>query len=219
VVVGHSWGTMVAIAMALENPSAIKGLLLLSGYYYGTVRPDVVPTSMPAIPGIGDLIARTVSPLAGRLISPAAIKTSFAPAPVHRNFVLFPFDMTLRPAQIRATAAETAMMIPAAVELSRHYAELAVRAIAMVGEGDLIAHVDRHSQRLVEELPKGELRIVPGEGHLFHYAAPDKVVDAKPTNRCRAFSAAEYCLNGRPHWVAGTGPERRLMGLHVRDRP
>jgi pimeloyl-ACP methyl ester carboxylesterase len=50
VVVGHSWGTMVAIAMGLKNPAAIKGLLLLSGYFYGTLRPDVVPTSMPGIP-------------------------------------------------------------------------------------------------------------------------------------------------------------------------
>jgi pimeloyl-ACP methyl ester carboxylesterase len=178
VVVGHSWGTMVAIAMALDNPGGVKGLLLLSGYYYGTLRPDVVPTSLPAIPVIGDLVARTVSPLAGRLMGPVAIKASFAPAPVHQNFARFPLDMTLRPAQIRATAADTAMMIPAAAELSRYYADLAVPVIAMVGEGDLIAHVDRHSQRLVEDLPRGELRIVPGQGHLFHYAVPDEVVDA-----------------------------------------
>lgn len=178
VVVGHSWGTMVAIAMALENLGAIKGLLLLSGYYYGTVRPDVVPTSIPAVPLFGDLVAHTVSPLAGRLIGPAAIKASFAPAPIHQNFARFPFDMTLRPAQIRATAADTAMMIPAAVELSRHYAELAVPVIAMVGEGDLVAHVGQHARRLVEDLPQAELRIVPGEGHLFHYAVPDKVIDA-----------------------------------------
>jgi pimeloyl-ACP methyl ester carboxylesterase len=118
-------------------------------------------------PRIGDLVARTVSPLAGRLISPAAIKASFAPAPIHQNFARFPLDMTLRPAQIRATAADTAMMIPAAVALSRHYADLPVPAIAMVGEGDLIAHADRDSHRLVEDLPRGELRIVPGQGHLF----------------------------------------------------
>lgn len=178
VVVGHSWGTMVAIAMALENPGAIEGLLLLSGYYYGTVRPDVVPASIPSVPLFGDLVAHTVSPLAGRLIAPAAIKASFAPAPIHQNFARFPFDMTLRPAQIRATAADTAMMIPAAIELSRHYAELAVPVIAMVGEGDLIAHVGQHARRLVEDLPHAELRIVPGEGHLFHYAVPDKVTDA-----------------------------------------
>jgi pimeloyl-ACP methyl ester carboxylesterase len=178
VVVGHSWGTMVAMAMAIEKPHAIKGLLLLSGYHYGTARPDVVPASMPAIPVLGDLVAHTLSPLMGRLIGPAAIKASFSPAPVHRNFARFPLDLTLRPAQIRATAEDTAMMIPAAVELSRHYARVEVPVIAMAGEGDLIAHVDKHSERLVGELPKGELRVVPGQGHLFHYAVPEEVVSA-----------------------------------------
>jgi pimeloyl-ACP methyl ester carboxylesterase len=178
VVVGHSWGTLVAMAMAIEKPAAIKGLLLLSGYHYGTVRPDVVPASMPAIPVLGDLLAHTLSPLMGRLIGPAAIKASFSPAPVHRKFAQFPLALTLRPAQIRATAEDTAMMIPAAVELSQHYAEVAVPVIAMAGEGDLIAHVDKHSERLVGELPKGELRVVPGQGHLFHYAVPQEVVSA-----------------------------------------
>jgi len=178
VVVGHSWGTMVALAMALERPDAIKGLLLLSGYYYGTARPDVVPASVPAIPVLGDLIAHTASPLLGRMIGPAAIKASFSPAPVHRKFADFPLGLTLRPSQIRATAEDTAMMVPAAIELSRHYAEVTVPVIAMAGEGDLIAHVDKHSKRLVEDLAEGELRIVPGQGHLFHYAVPDQIADA-----------------------------------------
>jgi pimeloyl-ACP methyl ester carboxylesterase len=42
VVVGHSWGTLVALAMALDHPGVVSGLVLLSGYYYGTARPDVI---------------------------------------------------------------------------------------------------------------------------------------------------------------------------------
>ena len=34
VVVGHSWGALVALAMALESPEDVAGLVLLSGYYY-----------------------------------------------------------------------------------------------------------------------------------------------------------------------------------------
>jgi pimeloyl-ACP methyl ester carboxylesterase len=70
------------------------------------------------------------------------------------------------------------MMVPAAIDLSRRYAELDVRVIAMAGEGDLIAHKDKHSERLVAELKIGELRVVPGQGHLFHYAVPEQVIDA-----------------------------------------
>src|SRR6516165_7512060 len=36
VVVGHSWGTLVALAAALEAENKVAGLVLLSGYYYPT---------------------------------------------------------------------------------------------------------------------------------------------------------------------------------------
>lgn len=178
VVVGHSWGTLVALAMALNHPEAISGLVLLSGYFFGTDRPDVLVLGTPAIPVAGDVMANTVSPLAGRLIGPAAIKASFAPAPVPDKFAAFPIAMTLRPSQVHATAADTAMMVPAALGLSSRYGELKMPVIAMAGEGDLIAHPSKHSERLAKELGDVELRIVPGQGHLFHYAVPEQVVAA-----------------------------------------
>lgn len=178
VIVGHSWGTMVALAMALDHPQSVAGLVLLSGYYYGTARPDVVLFSTPAIPVIGDLMANTVSPLAGLLIGPAAVKASFAPAPVSDKFAAFPIAMTLRPSQVRATAADTAMMVPGGIALSRRYGELTLPVIVMAGDGDLIVNVDKHAKRFVQDVNGAELRIVDGQGHLFHYAAPDQVVAA-----------------------------------------
>lgn len=178
VFVGHSWGTLVALAAAREAPDLVAGLVLVSGYYYGTARPDVWPLSIPAIPVIGDAMAHTLSPLAARLIGPAAIKSSFAPAPVSPKFARFPVAMTLRPSQVRAAAADSGMMVPAAIEISRHYRELKVPAVIMAGEGDLVVHPDRHARRLAGDLPRAELRIVPGQGHLLHYAVPDAVVAA-----------------------------------------
>lgn len=178
VVVGHSWGTLVALAMGLEEPAFVQGLVLLSGYYYGTARPDVVPMSAPAIPLVGDVLAHTISPLAGRLMSPGAVKASFHPAPVSEKFKSYPLELTFRPSQIRATAADTAMMVPGAIDLSRRYADLKMRVVAMAGEGDLIVHREKHSERLVSELKNGELRVIPGQGHLFHYAVPSEVLEA-----------------------------------------
>jgi pimeloyl-ACP methyl ester carboxylesterase len=178
VIVGHSWGSMVALAMALDHPEIVSGLVLLSGYYYGTVRPDVLPASLPAIPGLGDLMAHTVSPLSGLLVGPPAIKASFSPAPVSDQFSGFPMAMTLRPSQVRATAADTAMMVPAAVALSRRYDELTLPIVVMAGAGDKIVHVNKHAERLAREVTSAELSIVPGQGHLFHYATPDRVVAA-----------------------------------------
>ena len=161
VIVGHSWGTIVALAMALDHADAVSGLVLLSGYYYGSARPDVLPASVPAIPLLGDLISNTVAPLTGLVVGPAAVKASFAPAPISKKFGAFPIPMTLRPSQIRATAADTAMMIPAAIALSGRYGELQLPVIIMAGEGDLITHVETHAKRLVDDVSGAELRSFP----------------------------------------------------------
>jgi pimeloyl-ACP methyl ester carboxylesterase len=178
VVVGHSWGTLVALAMALNHPESVRGLVLLSGVYYGTLRPDVIPASLPAIPVFGDIMAHTVSPLTGALMGPVTIKASFAPAPVPDKVKRLPLSLSLRPSQIRATAADTALMEPGAISLSRRYAELSLPVVIMAGDGDLIAHPNKHAERLVGDIAGSDLRIVPGQGHLFHYAVPDQVLDA-----------------------------------------
>jgi pimeloyl-ACP methyl ester carboxylesterase len=38
VVLGHSWGAAVAVALALPHPTSVKSLVLVSGYYYPTDR-------------------------------------------------------------------------------------------------------------------------------------------------------------------------------------
>src|SRR5436309_1995698 len=45
VLVGHSWATLVAIALALRDQANTAGLVLLSGYYFPTPRVDVAPMS------------------------------------------------------------------------------------------------------------------------------------------------------------------------------
>ena len=42
IVVGHSLGTMVALALALNHPHQVSGLVLASGYYFPTARAAVI---------------------------------------------------------------------------------------------------------------------------------------------------------------------------------
>src|SRR6185295_3733435 len=57
IVLGHSWGTLVALALAVKYPQEVQALVLASGYYYANARTDVVILSPPAIPLFGDLLA------------------------------------------------------------------------------------------------------------------------------------------------------------------
>jgi len=109
-VLGHSWGTLVAVALALKYPRNIRALILASGYYYPTVRADVLVLSPPAMPFIGDVLSHTISPILGRLLWPLLLRKIFGPSPVPKKFAGFPEEMAMRPSQIRASAAETTLM-------------------------------------------------------------------------------------------------------------
>ena len=86
IVVGHSWGTMVALALALDHPESVSSLVLASGYYYPTPRSDVVLFSPPAIPLLGDVLCYTVAPFIGEAMAPRMFKKMFAPQPVPARF-------------------------------------------------------------------------------------------------------------------------------------
>ncbi len=178
IVVGHSWGTLVAIAMALDFPQDVAALVLLSGYYFPTLRADAVLGSSPAVPVVGDVLRHTISPVVGRLIAPAIERRLFAPSPVSQSFARFPLEIALRPAQIRAAAADTAMMVPAAALLSPRYDELTLPVIILAGDGDKIVDFHRQSETLHERLPHSRLVRIPDAGHMIHHIAPDRVLEA-----------------------------------------
>jgi pimeloyl-ACP methyl ester carboxylesterase len=177
IVLGHSWGTLVALSMALEVPDFVRGLVLLSGYYYPSLRADVV-TAGPAIPVVGDLMRYTVSPLVTRMLWRPLTKKVFAPQEVDARFREIPVWMLLRPKQLRASAAETAMMVPSAMSLVKRYPELKVPAMVLSGTKDGIVDFSHNSERLSERIPDSELQLQPGVGHMIHYARPDEVMAA-----------------------------------------
>ncbi|TPG56858.1 alpha/beta hydrolase [Roseomonas nepalensis] len=172
VVVGHSWGAIVALAFAQRHPADTAGLVLLSGYYFWTLRPDVWIASLGAVPVLGDLLRYTVSPLFGWLTTPLLKRAMFAPAPVAPRFERdFSPAMALRPSQIRATAADAALMIPGALSLRAGYREIAMPVAILAGEGDRVVF-KRAAERLHGEIPGSTLEIVPGAGHMVHHLVP-----------------------------------------------
>lgn len=175
-VVGHSWGSLVAMAMALDHPTEIARLVLMSGYYRPTPRLDVPLMSGPAVPVLGDVIRYTISPLMGWLSSPLLFKQLFAPGKVTPAFKAgFPLGLALRPSQIRASAADTALMVPEAAKSMNRHDELTMPVTIMAGDGDKIVSFTHQSQALAEEIPGSRLRVFEVAGHMIHHVAPGEV--------------------------------------------
>jgi pimeloyl-ACP methyl ester carboxylesterase len=177
-VVGHSWGAIVALSLAARHPADTAGLVLLSGYYFWTLRPDVLLVTAGAIPVLGDIVRYTVSPWLGRLLMPLLKRSMFSPAPVTARFKREYSDaMALRPSQVRATSVDGALMIPGALRMRHHYDDLRMPAAIVAGAGDKVVR-KRSAERLQASIPGSVLRIVKGAGHMVHHSAPGQVVEA-----------------------------------------
>lgn len=178
-IVGHSFGTLVALELGLNHPETAHSLVLIGGYYHPSIRADVAFAAPPAIPVVGDVIRYTVSPLLGAAMRRGMETQMFAPGAVTQGWKRdFPFEMTLRPSQIRAAAADAALMIPAAASFASRLGSLKLPVSLIAGDGDKIVSSADQSARLAGELDKAELLIVSEAGHMVHHTAPDAVVAA-----------------------------------------
>ena len=193
VVLGHSWGASVAVALALKYPDLVRGLVLASGYYYPTARPDVIAMGAPALPLIGDILSHTLSPLISRAIWPLMMAKIFGPRSMPEKFGAFPKEMALRPSQIRASAAELALMIPDAFKLRHQYVNLKMPVVIIAGEDDRLIDIDTQSARLHSDIPQSRFNRIAGNGHMIQQTATDQVMSAirEVTSSASKLEAAE----------------------------
>jgi pimeloyl-ACP methyl ester carboxylesterase len=181
VLLGHSWGTLVAIALALQNDYPIRGLVLASGYYFPTWRWDVWMMSGPAIPVLGDLVRYTIGPILSWAILPMAFRKLFAPRSVPRDFkTRFPVSLTLRPKQLRAAAEESAFLIPTAARFQSYYPSIRCPVRIFHGAADQL--IEAEQARYLQRALRGSvLHLVEDAGHMVTYADGAAMTEAVDT--------------------------------------
>ena len=175
-VLGHSWGTLVALALASRHGSRVSGLVLVSGYYFPTWRFDVWFASIAAIPVIGDALRYTISPISSWLAFPLFVKITFAPRRVpdvvKKEYARL---MLIRPSQLRAVAEDSAFMLPSAATLTTSYRRLKCPIAIIAGRDDKIVDSEQ-AVRLQKAIPHAAVTLVPGAGHMVHYFATEEIV-------------------------------------------
>jgi pimeloyl-ACP methyl ester carboxylesterase len=177
VIMGHSWGALVAVAIELRNDYPVRGLVLASGYYFPTWRWDVWFMSGPAIPLFGDLLRYTVAPIISWAILPGAFRKIFAPCPVPVNFKnAFPRSLTLRPKQLRAAAEESAFLVPTAAQFQIHYPSIRCAVRIFHGTGDKVIEPEQ-ARRLHRVLSNSVVHLVDA-GHMVPHADVSALTNA-----------------------------------------
>lgn len=176
ILLGHSWGAMVAVECALSHPGAVLGLVLVSGYFFPTERLAAPLAGGPAVPLLGPVLRHTVLPPLLRLGWRQLTRKIFAPAPVAPGYDTLMRGVATRPSQLAAAAAEAALLPREAARLARRYCELRVPVGIVAGRNDRLISTAEQSLRLHRQLPGSMIEIVPGAGHMVHHCAPEAVL-------------------------------------------
>ena len=174
----------------------MRPMAILPSASAGTRSLVLISTRSPTRPC--SLLRLSVSPLIGRAMLPLLLKGMFAPLPVPARFTKsFPRGISVRPGQIRAESQDGVAMIPVALAMRHRYQELSMPIVIMAGTKDRVVK-DGQAVRLHEEIPHSVLRLIPGVGHMVHYAVPDQVARAIEEAGKSATSGSTVTIVKRP---------------------
>lgn len=172
--VGHSLGGAVALALATSRPDLVRGLALIAPL---SQAQDDVPEAfarLAAIPAaIRRLFAYTVAAPLSRLTTERALQAVFAPEAVPADFVTRGGGaLSQRPAAIAAAAADLASAARDMAGLAASYPTLTVPTAILYGREDAILAPALHGHRTVAQIPGARIEVIEG-GHMLPVTRPD----------------------------------------------
>jgi len=178
IVVGHSYGGSVIMALAVRNPHQIKAFIPVAGATY--LIEDVEPIfSLIRIPIIG----RGFAAVASSFIGPAMIKDGFNEA-FHPNEDIMPegfidtrVKIWLQTKVLVSTAREELNLNSDLEKIIPYYGNISKKFFIIHGDNDLFVPKG-DSLKLHKTIKNSKLLILSNTGHQVQYARPDILIRA-----------------------------------------
>ena len=176
VVVGHSFGSAVAVAYALQFPTETRGVVAVSPIALPEFRLEHLIFGPRGLMG-GELINVGLNASVDRALLPGLWNAMFLPQTMPRSFAAqFPFEVTGAAPQTRAEGQDAlALNIGLFLNLM-NYRACKVPVEVIVGDADKVV-MPGHAATLAALVPGARLTTLPGLGHMLHHFAAEVVAE------------------------------------------
>lgn len=174
-IVGHSLGGALALALALNHPDVVGGLALiapLSQVQQIEDVPEVFKGLVIRSPAIRKTIAWTIATPLGVATAEKSLKEVFAPEPVPADFGIEGGGLlALRPNNFYASSADLVDLEGELDGMVERYATLKVPVRILYAGADNLLDARLHGERTAGEIPGAEIELVEG-GHMLPFTQP-----------------------------------------------
>ena len=176
-IVGHSLGGAVALALALDEPDCVGGLALIAPATHSIERAPVLFRSLAIrSPLMRRLFAWTAAGPAALVARFVFFRAAFAPEPAPADFGSTGGGLlALRPGAIYVTSTELVGGLdgdPAIEAMPRRYASLTLPIGVLYGRKDHVLDWRAQGEALKRDIPSLDLELIDG-GHMLPITQPD----------------------------------------------
>lgn len=175
-VVGHSLGGAIALALALNHPEQVAGLALLAPV---THQPEHVPPPFDGLvigsPLLRRLIAWTLATPLSIANGRRALTVLFGPQPVAGDFAMSGGGLlNLRPASFIGASGDLMASRGDLGAMPARYKNLTVPVGILYGTGDRVLDPALHGKGLAAKMTGADLELIEGGGHMILIASADR---------------------------------------------
>ena len=180
VIVGHSMGGLVALALAELRPERVASLVLLAPIAFPEARPLEHGLLAPrAAPLVGPLLSALGEATIDRPLLKTIQRLMFAPQPVPPRWEAdFPYQEVLTTDQMVKEGEETSAILPFAPAAALDFGAIRTPTHILSGTADQVVNPARHARPLAARLVLARLTELEGCGHMLHHVQPGAVFEA-----------------------------------------